>query len=127
MNTHLELKTETLLEINPFPKPRMTRGSTWSPAAKRYWAFKDEVKLLARSKRLVLSGSGDTIVFLLPMPFGWAKSKKNSSLLAPHRSRPDLDNLLKALWDALEIEDKHIYGVTAIKLWSNTGAIIVYQ
>lgn len=34
-----------------------------------------------------------------------------------HQSRPDIDNLLKAVFDAMLVEDKHIGHVEAAKFW----------
>lgn len=107
----------------------MTQRDRWKkrPAVVQYHGFKDNLRLLARANKLTLSASGDVIVFLVPMPPSWSERKRDELNLKPHMQRPDLDNYLKALWDALEIEDKHIWGVTAYKLWSTKGGICIFS
>jgi Holliday junction resolvase RusA-like endonuclease len=44
----------------------------------------------------------------------------------PHQSKPDLDNLLKGLADAVYPEDDSmISSITVAKVWSDTGFIDV--
>jgi Holliday junction resolvase RusA-like endonuclease len=42
-----------------------------------------------------------------------------------HKSKPDLDNLLKAFTDALWEEDQGIWSLSATKMWGEAGAIWV--
>jgi Holliday junction resolvase RusA-like endonuclease len=43
-----------------------------------------------------------------------------------HQQKPDIDNLVKALLDALHIEDKHIYHLADTgKWWADAGYIEV--
>ena len=34
-----------------------------------------------------------------------------------HQARPDLDNLIKAVFDGMLVEDKHIAHIEAAKFW----------
>lgn len=43
----------------------------------------------------------------------------------PHQGKPDCDNMLKGLWDAVHQEDKHIYHADALKFWGEVGEIII--
>lgn len=107
-------------EITPVPAPRQVRSDTWKPRPMvlRYRAFKDHVRLLN-----VKVESGDEIVFTLPMPPSWSKKKKREMDGQPHTQRPDLDNLLKALLDAIYTEDCHIWKLTVSKVWGSKGGI----
>jgi len=70
--------------------------------------------------------SGDKITFILPMPKSWSKKKKEQMYLKPATSRPDLDNLIKALWDAVHNEDKNLWKIgESQKLWGYEGEIII--
>ena len=40
----------------------------------------------------------------------------------PHTQRPDADNILKAVCDALFVNDEMIYAKTIKKLWSDGAA-----
>ena len=45
----------------------------------------------------------------------------------PHQQRPDIDNLVKGLMDALLEEDSHIHTVYAKKIWAEKGSIDLYS
>lgn len=102
--------------ITPVPKPRMTRSDKWKkrPCVLKYRAFADEV----RSHKIVLPENGAWIIFEILAP-----KSKQKLIDTPHQNRPDLDNLLKALFDALFDEDSHIWDVRASKRWAKKGGI----
>lgn len=110
-----------IYDIKPVPKPRMTQSDKWKKrdTVLRYRAFVDECRL----KNVELPESGSHIVFRIRMPLSWSKKKKDQHRGMKHQSRPDLSNLLKALEDALYLEDSHIYDYRATKLWDDTGSI----
>ena len=43
----------------------------------------------------------------------------------PHQQKPDADNLLKALQDAIFDDDCAIWNIQVTKLWSDKGSIEV--
>ena len=112
-----------IYHINPVAKPRMTQRDKWlSPprrAVQKYRTFCDLVQL----NKVELPTAGAKTTFHLPVPQGWAAAKKLRMIGRPHQQRPDLDNLLKALGDAVYRDDSLIWDVSAQKLWSQTGAI----
>ena len=110
-------------DVTPCAKPRMTQKDKWNrrPATERYWAFKNEVKRL----KLDLSESGASIIFMIPMPQSWSKKKKLKMVGAPHKQKPDLDNLIKGLGDAVYRDDSCISDICASKIWAVSGAIII--
>lgn len=107
--------------ITPCPKPRMTRADKWKkrPIVMRYRAFKDRVREL----NVELPEANSHIIFNISMPKSWNPTKRLKMLLRPHQSRPDLDNYLKGLFDAVYKEDSHIWDVRATKLWAEAGSI----
>jgi Holliday junction resolvase RusA-like endonuclease len=107
--------------ITPVPKPRMTRSDKWKkrPCVLRYWAFRDEVRL----KKVILPESGAEIIFHMPMPNSWTGKRKEAWNGTPHRRTPDLDNLIKALGDAIYSQDKHMWNFKASKIWAYEGGI----
>ena len=109
--------------ITPVPKPRMTRSDKWKtrPIVMRYREFKDQV----RKHNVVLPCSGAHIIFFIPMPSSWSKVKKLAFVGQHHEQIPDLDNLLKALFDAVYQQDEIIYNIQASKFWSTIGEIII--
>lgn len=110
--------------ITPCPKPRMTRADKWKqrPEVLRYRDFCDLVRW-----HKVEFASGVHIVFVLPMPASWSKKKKMAMVGMSHQAKPDLDNLIKALGDAVYQDDSHLWKYSAEKVWGTEGKIIIYQ
>lgn len=114
-----------LIKINPVPKPRMTRADKWQkrPAVVRYHAFADELRLKYKGElpdAVVLS-------FFIPMPQSWSQKKREAMLWAPHQQRPDIDNLIKSVLDALCEDDSYIHQIEASKQWGEIGAIEIEE
>lgn len=107
--------------ITPIPKPRMTQRDRWAqrPPVLRYRAFCDEVRL----KGVSLPECGWHVTFVLPMPQSWSKKKRAAMAGKPHQQKPDADNLLKALMDAIYKDDCAIWDVRVTKLWGEAGLI----
>lgn len=116
----------TILRANvtPAPKPRMTRRDKWKqrPSVMRYRAYCDAI----RASGLTVE-DGDHVQFWLPMPKSWSKRKQAESAGKPHKQKPDLDNLLKALFDALHEDDAHISAISAEKGWARKGEVVIYR
>lgn len=111
--------------ITPVPKPRMTRSDKWKqrPAVLRYRAFKDE----CRYRGVQLDPARSDITFWIPMPASWSRKKRAAMDGQPHAQKPDLDNLLKALGDALYGDDSVIWQIRGVrKLWAGQGAIEIH-
>lgn len=117
--TDLNLKAYSIV---PVPAPRQTRSDRWNerPCVMRYREFRDNVKRLD-----IKVNNGDKVIFYLPIPKSWSKKKKAEHDGAPHMQKPDVDNLLKALLDAIYEDDSHIYSIAAEKRWSHTPRIEV--
>ncbi|MCK4705871.1 MAG: RusA family crossover junction endodeoxyribonuclease [Gammaproteobacteria bacterium] len=113
----------TEYHITPVPKPRMTQRDKWQKrqAVLRYRAFKDD----CRFNDVSLPLSGAHIVFNMPMPKSWSKKKCNEMNGLPHQNKPDCDNLLKSLMDAVYDDDSSVYDVRISKFWSEKGSVII--
>lgn len=107
-------------------KPRMTRRDKWEtrPATQKYWIFKDAIKRAAKEQKFVL-GNQFEVQFFVMMPQSWSKKKKSEFCGKPHQQKPDLDNYLKAIQDALLPDDSHIWSVWAAKYWWYENKIII--
>ena len=79
-------------DITPMAKPRLNRGSRFSAKAKRYYAWRDMVRLLGATVP-VAGGLG---LFTVPMPASWSKAKKELMAGKAHQQVPDVDNYAKA-------------------------------
>ena len=122
-----------ILNVAPFAKPRMTQRDRWAKRqiVKDYFAFRDTVKQEIE-RLLALQNNDDKnksweeldIVFFIPMPKSWSKKKKLSMTGTPHKQRPDLDNYIKGLLDALLEEDCKVWRISARKIWVDTKGCI---
>ncbi len=110
-----------IYDIQPCPKPRMTRRDKWKkrPAVLRYRAFKDKCRV-----RRVKLPQPCLVIFWMAMPKSWPPSKRARMMSARHQQKPDLDNLVKGLWDAVARNDERLWCVHAEKRWCEGDAAI---
>jgi Holliday junction resolvase RusA-like endonuclease len=110
------------IAITPVAKPRMTRSDKWKKrqCVLVYRAFCDELRLKLKHLPVPL-----VVTFGLPMPESWSQAKRFKMAGQPHMQKPDIDNLVKALLDAMLDDDSHVWKITATKVWSNQGFISV--
>lgn len=106
--------------INPVSKPRMTQQDRWKKrkVTSNYWAYKDLIRL-----HKVEVPVPCRVVFYIPMPTSWSEKKRLEMNDRPHEQRPDIDNLIKGLFDATFEEDCHIWSISAEKRWAKVGSI----
>lgn len=121
------------LLVDPVAKPRQTRADKWKkrPSVIKYRAFADQVRFCANMENremieeMLLTGA--LIKFNIPMPTSWSQKKKDALCTAPHKNKPDIDNLIKAVLDALLEEDQAVHTISATKVWSTKGSIEIWQ
>ena len=117
-----------LLDIKPHSKPRMTRADKWKKrkCVQDYWAFKDKIQSAISERELDPTKYGSLkMKFYVPMPKSWSRKKKLENFGQPHRSRPDIDNYVKGLLDALYKEDSTIHRIFAEKIWWDSPSITI--
>jgi Holliday junction resolvase RusA-like endonuclease len=114
-------------------RPRMTKsGHVWTPAKTK--AHEDLIALQARSAKARSATRHEfggavmvTVHYHMPMPRSWSKKRKEAQRFAHHIQKPDLDNLVKTVLDALNKaaiwqDDAQVASVTASKIWADTGS-----
>lgn len=84
-------------DITPTPYITRTHQGRFSDKAKRYHAWLEH----ARRMRVTFPPDGANIVFIMPMPVSWSKTKRLELCGSPHKQTPDLSNLIKSLEDAV--------------------------
>lgn len=101
----------------------MTQRDKWMkrPSVLKYHAFKDHCRLL----NVTLPEDGYKVIFKIPMPKSWSKKKRAEMIAQPHRQKPDLDNLVKALNDSVHQDDSHVWNIHAMKEWSEIPMMII--
>lgn len=104
----------------PVGKPRMTQRDKWlkRDCVTRYFAWVNHARLVA-PKNLTLEPSTIDVLAYLPMPASWSQRKKDDAQGKPHRYKPDADNILKAVCDALFAKDEVIYEKRVRKFWDD--------
>lgn len=113
--------------LKPIGKPRQTISDKWRerPVVMRYRAWADQLRAAAKAQKFYLT-NGLHYLFLVPMPVSWSKKKRAEKNRSWCDQKPDLDNAIKATWDALAKEDKRIAHIgSAKKVWSISPAIII--
>ena len=127
------VKNKVVLQITPQTHVRATQGDRIFfriPREKlrkaglsrlmrleRYNEYKIDLLAEAKRNRFIFPDQGASIKFFIPMPKTWRKFKKSVMHFKLHQSRPDIDNLCKALFDSLFTEDKNVAHFEAAKFW----------
>ena len=83
----------------------------------KYNQYKLDLLTEAKKKGFKLEPSGMHITFWIPCPKSWSQKKKTAHHGLLHQARPDIDNLAKAFFDSIVVEDKFIANVTLTKRW----------
>lgn len=87
----------------------------------RYRAFRDEVRI----RHVQIPQPFAHVIFVMPLPQSWSQKKKSAMEGMPHQSKPDRDNLEKALLDSVFGEDCSIWDGRTTKVWGKQALIIV--
>jgi Holliday junction resolvase RusA-like endonuclease len=96
------------------PRPRMTRtGHTYNPDTAKAWKEAIQAVFLPIRKEPIDDAVYIIVYFYMPRP----KGMKKQDATAPHTKKPDIDNLLKAVMDAL----------TDIKIWRDDSLVYFIQ
>lgn len=92
----------------------------------RYREYADRLREIAGTIGFEVPESGMALCFYLPMPASWSKKKRRAMNGAPHQQKPDVDNLTKALLDALCEEDSFVWQIERMeKRWAEVGHVVV--
>ena len=117
------------IDIDPQPYVRRTRQGRFSPAAKKYHKWLNDFRWLCKEQGLeTLPDAGTRLNFYIAMPRSWPKGQRRAMLGKGHHTpkgkSKDLDNLMKAVNDALRpSDDGNIYHQSGCKMWAETGGI----
>ncbi len=113
------------VRVTPVPKPRQTKRDVWAkrPCVLRYRAFADAMRVAAAKYDWKLPDNGLRIRFDLPMPKSWSLKKQYEMVGKPHQQKPDIDNLVKSVLDALSSDDCSVWQITAEKRWALSGMV----
>jgi len=108
------------------PRPRVTRNGTYNPKA--YTDYKRLIALVSRTK----FEKSDSALFMhvdfyFKIPKSWSKAKKAD--IPYHTSKPDVDNLIKSIKDALNgiayKDDSQVVQVFARKQYADEDGVLI--
>ena len=120
---------ELFIKTVPIPKgrPRFYGGHAVTPEKTRKYE-----KLIRDSWTYGIVDSEHIYVdmlFKMPIPQSYSKKKQSALVDAPHAKKPDLDNLVKAVLDALNgvafEDDSRICSISAVKLYGTEPCVFV--
>lgn len=124
---------KVFLPVAPMPYVRTTgRQKFVDERYKKYAAYKEHVGMLA-AHYIDYIDKGNAIevelTFHMPIPASWSKKKKEEHEGRPHINTPDVDNLVKGFFDAVNkfiwVDDNQVFKVTATKIYSSGPGIEV--
>jgi Holliday junction resolvase RusA-like endonuclease len=112
------------------PRPRMTaRGHVYNPDTAKEWKGVIEAYFMIHRKPVIEDPVFLEVLFYFPRP-----RRLQNVVARPHTSKPDSDNLIKAVMDAMTTagvwkDDALVYGHHAEKYWSRipSGARITVK
>lgn len=109
-----------LIPGQPIGKPRQTAADRWKlrPVVKRYRAWADLARTFAKG-RIPEDIEEAEIKFFFAMPSQWSVKKRLQMDCTRHFAKPDVDNCIKSVFDALIENDEIIAKVCAEKFWTN--------
>jgi Holliday junction resolvase RusA-like endonuclease len=115
-----------VIDIDPFPAPRMVRSDKW---AKRqvvmdYFSWRTAFVLMCNKQGYRLQPVLN-ITFIIQMPASWSEKRKKLMDGQPHQQKPDRDNMLKGCQDAFNVDDGFVWDGRTTKLWGRKGKIII--
>lgn len=114
-----------VIKIKPMGAVRLNHSCRWKrpPNVVRYFAYRDQLKA-ELGANLPIPDELDIDAFIA-MPASWSEKKKKQLEGFPCRSKPDYDNLSKAVVDSLFKEDQRIWSGRCRKFWARTGQLKV--
>lgn len=110
--------------LHPVPKPRATR---YDRRQRRGYDTYRELIALQR-QGFNLPAANIHVVFYVKMPKRWGDYERESMLFQPHEPEgngPDLDNMIKALWDVHKKNDSKMWDTRMSKFWAMEGRILI--
>jgi Holliday junction resolvase RusA-like endonuclease len=127
-----------LFDIIPTSAPRMSQSDKWKTnpnhqdpkkrqreVVTKYFAFKDNLRWQAKQMNYEFKNYLD-FVFIVPIPNSFSEKKKERLNGTPVKTKPDIDNYVKAFMDSLKSEDGDVWFIKAIKVYGFKGSILVY-
>lgn len=106
-------------------KPRMTQRDKWKqrPVVLRYrdWCDATRKAVGCAEKTTLIFPVKMTVRIFLSCPESWSRKKQLAHNGHPHTGKPDVDNIIKGIMDALFTNDSFVFKVLAEKYWTESN------
>lgn len=84
----------------------------------RYNQYKDAVKALCDQAGFKMPVAGWAVYFFIPIPKSYSAKKRAQLHGQHHLLKPDIDNLMKAMFDSLSVDDQKVAHLSGVgKFW----------
>lgn len=105
----------------PMGKPRMTQSDKWNKrgCVVRYREWSDKARASIPVGTDISACTIIEVKMFLSFPKSYSARKRVDLKGLPHNQKPDIDNILKGLFDAIFKDDCKIWKVSAEKLWDD--------
>lgn len=111
-----------IADVTVAPAPRQSPRDKWEPrpCVLRYRESSDRLRALGLRvpQRFVM-------VFYRAMPVSWSAARRAERNGAPHRVKPDADNLVKSALDALVPDDAGHWDERGVTLWAYRARLLI--
>jgi Holliday junction resolvase RusA-like endonuclease len=127
---------EVTIDIEPIPQPRHRvtsiggRARTYLPVKHPVHAYKQRIAEAVKDWPKYAKGVPVQlwIAIRFAMPASWSKKTQARMWREAHTQKPDLDNLAKAIMDAMSgcwHDDCQVHRVTVEKRWDDTSSVFI--
>jgi Holliday junction resolvase RusA-like endonuclease len=108
----------------PIGKPRMTQRDKWQkrPCVLAYREHCDHIREVTPPLLATVDCYALDIYAHIEVPPSWSDKKKARFIGQPCRSKPDADNIIKSVADAMFEDDSGIWDERCRKYWCANGA-----
>ena len=124
-----------IFKVNGQPKgkgrPRFTKnGHVYTPESTRIYEEEIKIRYKEKYKNEMLDGNIAVEVFINKKPASYLGIRKYNKLLGKYCNiKPDTDNVVKAVLDALNgvayADDKNVVEIYAVKKYSTESSVVV--
>ena len=109
------------------PRPRVTMRGTYNPTDYTQYKFAIGAAVRTQCKEKLIGPIEMSIEFIFKVPKSWPKKKRENAIW--HTSKPDIDNLQKAIKDALNgiayKDDAQVCSITAKKRYGDREGVLI--
>lgn len=108
-------------------KPRMTNRDKWKqrPNVMRYRAWSDLLRIEIPNPPAAETTERIQVVVYYKMPKSWSNKKRKEMVGQRKRTKPDPDNILKGVLDALWKEDQAVGRVECDRFWGKEDLTLI--